>query len=485
MAETARRAGMPRDQLERFLSFGYVPQPRQMQFHAACREADARPLSIGFGGARGGSKTHGTFAQICLDDCQRRDGLKFLFLRKLAKAAREAVSDLRRKVLFACPHEYKVQSGSIEFPNGSQILLGHFNYENDIDQYLGLEYDGIAIEEATQLTETKRSDILTCLRTSRNDWRPRDYNTTNPGGVGHGWFKRTFIEPFRTGGETTTRFIPSTVYDNKMVDGDYRGKLEQLTGWKRRAWLEGDWDVAAGQYFSNWDYNAIVREIPDPLPGQLAWCSLDYGFTHPTVAYLMYEFDGTIRVVDEFRAMKKLPEANAHEIKNMILRHGLQVEDLYAFCAGRDVFGQRGAADGRTIADQYADEGLTLTPANDDRVSGAAEILQRLGDTEQGTAPSIGIHPRCSYLINCIPTMQHNPNRPEDVLKVNANEDGHGGDDEYDGFRYGVMEFERLSGSASVETGWRINDAARSPLRRNQSDQTGGRFRTAACGAFA
>lgn len=456
MVQTAMAAGMPQDQLERFLSFGYIPQPRQMQFHAACREADELALSIAFGGARGGAKTHATFAQVSLDDCQRRDGLKFLFLRKIAKAAREAISDLRRRVLFSCPHEYRTQSGTILFPNESQIILGHFNLENDIDKYLGLEYDGIAIEEATQLTKTKRDDILTCLRTSRGDWRPRDYNTTNPGGVGHQWFKKTFIEPYRKGAESTTRFIPSSVYDNRMVDKDYRSKLEMLTGWKRKAWLDGDWDVAAGQYFSNWSHDWIVKEFPDPAQHHLSWACLDYGFTHPTVAYLMYEFDGKIRVVDEFRAMKQLADQNAREITEMIARRGLNLQSLQSFCAGRDVFGERGAADGRTIADQYEDAGISLTAANDDRLSGAAEILKRFGDKQNGIAPTIEIHPRCTYLINCIPAMQHNPTRPEDVLKMNANEEGLGGDDEYDCFRYGVMEHERLVGGGSFEVGMAI-----------------------------
>lgn len=444
---------MPKDQLKRFLSFGYVPQPRQMEFHAACREADIFPLSIGFGGARGGAKTHATFAQIALDDCQRRDGLKVLFLRKVAKSAREAIQDLRRKVLFACPHTYHKQSSTIEFPNGSQIILGHFNHEKDIDQYLGLEYDLIVIEEATQLTESKRADILTCLRTSRTDWRPRDYNTTNPGGVGHQWFKRVFVEPYRRGDEVGTRFIPSTVYDNKMVDGDYRGRLENLTGWKRKAWLDGDWDVAAGQFFSNFNYKLVVRDFPNPLPGQLAWASLDYGFTHPTISYLFYEFDGKIRVVDEFRAMKQLVKTNSVEIVQMINRRGLMLHDLQMFCAGKDVFSQRGAADGRTIADQYEDEGISLTPANDDRVSGAGRLLELLGDAEKGIEPMIEIHPRCSYLIQCIPQMQHNPSKPEDVLKVNANESGEGGDDEYDGVRYGIMEHEKLLGSGDYASG--------------------------------
>jgi len=453
MIQTAKRAGMPRDQLERFLSFGYVPQPRQMLFHAACREADRVQLSIGYGGARGGAKTHGVFAQVALDDCQRREGLKFLFLRKVQKAAREAINDLRRKVLYACPHKYKEQSGIIEFTTDSQIILGHFNYENDIDKYLGLEYDGIAIEEATQLTKSKRDDILTCLRTSRNDWRPRDYNTTNPGGVGHQWFKHTFVEPYRRGEETDTRFIPSTVYDNKMVNTDYRKNLEKLVGWKRKAWLGGDWDVAAGQFFSNWNYEAIVREPISIAPHQIVWAAMDYGFTHPTVVYLFTEFDGKIIIVDEFRARKQLVSENAHEIISMFRRHGVELWRLETFVAGKDVFAQRGSADGKTIADQYEDAGITLTPANDDRVNGWAELLKLFGDADHDREPQIEISTNCGYLIECIPTLQHNPNKPEDVLKTNANEEGDGGDDEADAARYGAMAYSSFHAAGSFETG--------------------------------
>ena len=441
MAQTAKTAGMPREQLERFLSFGYVPQPRQMAFHAACREADEKALSIGFGGARGGAKTHATFAQISLDDCQRRDGLKFLFLRKVAKSARESITDLRRKVLFMCPHEYKEQSGTIKFKNTSHIILGHFNYEKDIDQYLGLEYDGIAIEEATQLSEAKRKDILTCLRTSRQDWRVRDYNTTNPGGVGHEWFKRTFIIPFRKGQETNTRFIPSTVYDNKMVDGDYRGKLETLTGWKRGAWLEGDWDIAAGQFFTNFRYDKhVIKPFEIPSHWQV-WASLDYGFNHPTTCHLFAKNDGIIYVVGEYGERKKLVPSHAEAIKQMFKRTlgDNFMARLNAFVAGQDAFAQRGNESGKTIADQYKDNGINLTPANTDRISGAGQILGLLGDVENNIEPKLFFFESCPKVIEQIPTLQHDPNRPEDVLKVDIDEDGNGGDDYYDDLRYGVM----------------------------------------------
>jgi len=69
-------------------------------------------------------------------------------------------------------------------------------------------------------------------------------------------------------------------------------------------------------------------------------------------------------------------------------------------------------------------------------VNGWAEILQRLGDRSAGIAPTLFIHRRCARLIETLPALQHDPNRPEDVLKVDADEDGVGGDDAADCLRY-------------------------------------------------
>jgi phage terminase large subunit len=71
-----------------------------------------------------------------------------------------------------------------------------------------------------------------------------------------------------------------------------------------------------------------------------------------------------------------------------------------------------------------------------DRVNGWAEILGRLGDPEAGLPPKLFIHRRCARLLECLPMLQHDPNRPEDVLKVDADEDGVGGDDAADALRY-------------------------------------------------
>ncbi len=112
----------------------------------------------------------------------------------------------------------------------------------------------------------------------------------------------------------------------------------------------------------------------------------------------------------------------------------MEITDLRRIVAGTDVFSRQ--SDGTTIAGQYAREGVSLKPANMDRVNGWAEVLQRLGDVEAGVRARMFIHQRCGRLAETLPAMQHDPNRPEDVLKVDADEDGVGGDAAADALRY-------------------------------------------------
>jgi len=443
LAQTAKTAGVPQDSLDRFLRAGYVPQPKQLEFHGAARECDAPdgPTQVGFGGARGPGKSHAVFAQAALDDCQRVAGLKVLYLRKIQKNAKEQFEDLRRSVLFQTPHTFT--NGVLHFPNSSRLFLGHFRNESDIDQYLGIEYDLIVIEEATTLSLVKYRALRDSNRTSKQGFRPRIYSTTNPGGVGHAWFKATFIKPAREMGEEDTRFIFGTVEDNAFNDPDYKKKLEENTGWRLKAYRYGDWDIAAGQYFSTWNHEAIVKKDLKIMPGSDVWCSLDYGYQHPTVCYLFAEYDGKKQVIDEHWRRHALAVDHAADIKRMLARHGLTLASLKSFVASPDAFAQRGNESGKTIADQYADNGIRLTRANDDRVNGAAYLLKLLGrvesQTEKAIAPQIEISDKCVKLIENIPTLQHDPHRPEDVLKVDIDDDGNGGDDPYDAARYGLM----------------------------------------------
>ncbi len=456
------RLGCPQDQALNFASAEIVLQERQLVASAAARACDKPdgPTAIGYGGARGGGKSHWLLAQMGADDCQRVPGLKCLLLRKVGKANMENFEDLRRRLFHKLEHEFTAYRGVLTFANGSRIIAGHFQNEKDIDAYLGLEYDVIGIEEATTLSSRKHQDISTCCRTSKPNWRPRIYSTTNPGGVGHAWYRQKFIVPYQRGAETETRFIPARVTDNHFTNAEYVKVLQNLTGWQKRAWFEGDWDIAAGQFFTTFRRDVHVIDDFDDTRAREWFCAFDYGFTHYTVVLLgCTDGDGNVFIVDEHAQRLWLPERHAKAIEAMLARHEvsmawvtrgqprlswrtppdtskrpLQLSDLERIVAGMDVFSRQ--SDGTTVAEQYRRVGIRLSPANTDRINGWAEILSRFGDIDAGLRPRLFIHKRCARLLDCIPAMQHDPNRPEDVLKVDADEEGVGGDDAADALRY-------------------------------------------------
>ncbi|HOC57299.1 MAG TPA: hypothetical protein PKI20_16895 [Verrucomicrobiota bacterium] len=271
-----QRAGCPRTQMDNFVRAGVVLQERQLAASAAARLCDRAdgPTAVGYGGARGGGKSHWLLAQMGADDCQRVPGLKCLLLRKVGKANMEHFEDLRRRLFVGLRHEFSAYRGVLTFGNGSRIIAGHFQAEKDIDAYLGLEYDVIGIEEATTLSSRKHTDISTCCRTSKSNWRPRIYSTSNPGGIGHAWYRTKFIVPFQETRETETRFLPARVTDNAYNNPEYRKVLESLHGWQRKAWLDGTgtWQPASTSPPSGArSISSRTSTKPEPASGLLPW----------------------------------------------------------------------------------------------------------------------------------------------------------------------------------------------------------------------
>jgi len=492
-----RSAGCPDDQMLNFASVGIILQERQLLAGAVARHCDHKegPSMLGYGGARCGGKTHWLIAQMGGDDCQRYPGLKCLLLRKVGKSNLESFGDLRRRIFRRLPHFFSVSNKELTFANSSVIRCGHYQHESDIDSYLGLEYDIIGVEEATTLTHRKFLDISTCCRTSKPNWRPRVYTTTNPGGVGHAWYKKLFIDPYHAGsrrsngvpaieggdpqrqdssgapdapraaqggrgtedeGQTPssafqssslhssmctptlsdTAFIPASITDNRFIDSGYVRRLERLSGWQRRAWLFGDWDIAAGQFFTNFRRDIHVLSKFDESRAVEWFGALDYGFKHYTVFLLACkDGDGDIYIVDEHAERRLLPEQHSCSMRQLLTRHMLHPESLRWIAAGTDCFSTQ--HDGFTIEHQYKKHGFKLRPANTDRINGWAQMLRLFGDPDRGIKPRLFIHERCARLIECIPCLQHDPHRPEDVLKVDVDDEtGEGGDDTADACRY-------------------------------------------------
>src|ERR1039458_9765455 len=280
-----RRAGCPKAQMENFVRAGLLLQPKQLKFAAYCRDADLAggPKMISTGGGKGSAKTHGVYCQIFADDCQRVPGLKVLILRKILKGAAEQFDDMRRKLLSNLRHEWRAQRSELNFPNGSRVIVGNYKDARDIEKYMGIEYDVINLGEATQLPLSRLQGIRGCLRTSKPHWRPRMYLDTNPGGIGHRWYRGMIIVPWLEKRETSTRHVQVTVDDNKFVDSEYKSTLQSYTGWMRKAYLDGDWDIAAGQFFSTFRREVHAIEDFDDSRAVEWFAALDYGFAHYTV----------------------------------------------------------------------------------------------------------------------------------------------------------------------------------------------------------
>ncbi len=473
----AHNAGCPPDQVQNFIHAGIMLQPRQLAASVAARLCDQPdgPTAVGYGGARGGGKSHWLLAQVGADDCQRLPGLKCLLLRKVAKSNLESIEDLRLRVLHSLPHDFSAARGILAFPNGSRIVIRHYQHESEINAFLGLEYDLIAIDEATTLTARKYMDVRTCLRTSKPNWRPRLYSTTNPGGVGHEWYRQTFIVPSERRCEIATRFIPARVEDNKFTKSEYVKILDECVGWQKKAWRDGSWQIPAGQFFNTFRTEVHVIDNFNEYDAVEWFAAMDYGYTHYTVVLLGCRNErDNVFILDEHVERLWIPERHALAVKSMLLRHRVFPNDntpwhiarrnpgarlvtlpsgeivdfmdpraeeirggprvLSRFVAGSDVFSRE--SNGASIANQFRKHGFSLRPANSNRVEGWAAILNRLGDPDAGIAPTLFIHQRCERLLNCLPYLQHDPDSPADILKTNVDEEGLGGDDAADALRY-------------------------------------------------
>ena len=249
------------------------PNPRQIEFFKA------RARFIAYGGARGGGKSWAVrkkAAGLALS----YPGAGILIVRRTFPELREN-HILPMTADLAGVARYRDADKSFTFPGGSRIVFGYCSSESDVLQYQGQEYDVIFMDEATQFTEFQFTTLTACLR-GANDFPKRFYLTCNPGGVGHAWVKRLFIDRRYKKAEHPEDyvFIAANVYDNHALmahDPDYVRMLENLPEEQRRAWLLGQWDIFEGQYFAEFDRNVHVCR-PHGIPAHWRrYVTLDYG----------------------------------------------------------------------------------------------------------------------------------------------------------------------------------------------------------------
>jgi PBSX family phage terminase large subunit len=427
LAAAADAAGLPRDQVERFIKAGYIPLEGMLPFHAAARAADRHdgPQWIALGGKRGPGKSHTIMSQV-LDDCLRAPGIKVLFLRRIKRSAAESMEDVIRRVFKYTP--YNMTGNGLELENGSRVVIGGYKDAADIDKYLGIEYDIIIIEECTQITEDKLDKLRGSLRSSRASWRPRMYLSTNADGVGLAWFKRRFVEPARKGREFDTRFFDVTGIRNPFINPEYEQWLDSLTGALRAAWRDGDWDAFAGMSFPMWNYEQHVIksfDIPHDWP---RWRAIDEGFAAPFCC-LWFARDPYTRRIYVYRELYQAEltlEQQAQRILDMT-----QPNERIMFTYADPAMQQRKNRKGQVYSafDEYRDNGIILTPADNDRISGKRKIDQLLSIQQDGE-PGLQIFDHCRHVIEQLGNLARDKINPEDV-------DTTAEDHAYDALRYG------------------------------------------------
>ena len=281
---------------EKFLSSLHPFPPQEAFFQARARR-------IAYGGARGGGKSFAMRAKLVLL-ALRYPGIQILLLRRSFPELRENHINPLRRWLYGIA-TFRESTKEFVFPTGSRIKLGYLAEESDTLQYQGQAYEVIGMEEATQFTENQYYAMTECCRLSgvlREKFTPRMYFTCNPGGVGHAWVKRLFIDRDYRDGERAEDyvFIPSTVYDNRYLlkeNPEYVRNLESLPPLRRKAMLEGDWDAFEGQYFTEFDR---AKHVIEPFEIPSSWhrfAALDYGLDMTCCLWFAYPPDRSRMVV--------------------------------------------------------------------------------------------------------------------------------------------------------------------------------------------
>lgn len=345
-----------------------TPSEKQREFFLA------RERFVGYGGARGGGKSWAVRVKATLMALGYA-GIKVLILRRTFPELRENHILPLRAMLNGIA-TFKESEKRFYFQNGSSIIFGYCATEGDVLQYQGQEYDVIFIDEATQFTEFQFSTLTACLR-GANKFPKRMYLTCNPGGVGHAWVKRLFVDrAFRADERPEDyRFIKALVDDNRVLmesDPDYVRMLDNLpTEELRRAWRYGDWSVFMGQYFTMWDETV---HLVDPFPVPRHWArylTLDYGLDMLAAYWIAVSEEGLAYVYREaYRSGLIISEA-AELLREMGL------DGVGVIYAPPDLWNRRQDT-GKSAAEIFAECGVPLTKADNRRVQGWYDMAEWL-----------------------------------------------------------------------------------------------------------
>ena len=429
---------------------GWQPNPWKPQ--AGPQEMAIRASFIEelfFGGARGPGKTSFLMGDFASDIQEFGSNWRGIIFRKTYPELDEVVEEGKKVFFGGFPGtEYKVGVHEFRVPHatGTVVLrLRHMESSSDADHYQGHSYPWIGFDELPNWPDLGAYHKLkACLRSSFPIPNKRIRSTGNPGGVGHAEVKKYFIDPEPDGNKLIVdkmsangrMFIKGRVTDNKILlknDPHYIDRLHSVGDDELvRAWVNGDWNVSLGAFFTRWnDEQIFIRSfnIPDEWP---LFGSMDYGEAAPTSFGLWtQDYDGNAYRICEYYESGRAASTHAYEIRKMIascpFTNGRLPDAIYA---DPSMWVQRRLHEvvSHSPADVFAENELFLSPANNDRISGWRVINDLLVQKKVYCFDEW-----CPHSKEIFPSLPRSKSNPEDV-------DTKSNDHVADDWRYGLMK---------------------------------------------
>lgn len=397
-----------------------------------------------YGGAAGGGKTDALLIS-CLKMAKEHPGSQSLFLRRtFADLNKPQAAIPRSHELFAGLGRWDGQQHRWVFPNRSILQFGHLQHAKNIYSYQGSQIDWLCWDELTHFTLDEYNYLRSRVRATVPGIKTGIRAATNPGGIGHAWVRERWVDAAppdtrftiaEAGRTVSARFVPARVWDNTALlerDPDYPVRLATLGDALSRALLEGDWDTFQGQVFSQWRRDKhVIKPIPLDLSWR-RWTATDYGLARPFVTLWLCQDPATYRVY-VYREISR-PGVLASDQAKLIRAAEVVDEkrrERVQFRVADPAMWIRQADSGKAIAVTYAENGVKLNQASNERLSGWERVHEMLRDAEDGK-PYLQVFETCTQLVKNLPALVYDQHQVEDV-------DTDGPDDEADALRYGLM----------------------------------------------
>ena len=402
-----------------------TPNEKQRQFLLCDKKY------VAFGGARGGGKSWAVRTKAKLLALQY-PGIRMLLVRRTYQELENNHIRFLRSELGKIA-VYKATARRFDFSNGSVLEFGYCACDGDMDRYQGTEYDVIFIDEATQFPEKWLRQFAACIR-GVNSFPKRIYYTCNPGGPGHGYIKRLFIDRRYEVGENGEdyAFIPARVTDNKALlqaQPDYLHQLEALPKRLREAWLDGKWDLFQGQVFQEFTdapehyrdrrFTHVIEPFEIPREWRV-YRSYDFGYAKPfSCAWWAVDHDGVIYRILELYGCTATPNEGVLWTPDRQFEEIRRIEREHPWLKGREIQGVADpaiwdASRGESIYETALKYGIYFQKGDNRRIPGWMQVHYRLSFDEEGY-PMLYVFRNCQAFLRTIPLLLYSQVHVEDV----------------------------------------------------------------------